>query len=84
MGESSLQIASMQPRTVLSRAKCENGALTKIVRFVTGRKGVMDGERQKMNTSLWRREGGQQHSILWGLTSLGMPLQIACIVSQPR
>lgn len=52
-----------------SRAKCENGASTKIVLFVTAWKGVMDGERQKMNTSLWRREGGQQHSIHLGLTS---------------
>lgn len=52
--ESSLQIACIKLRTVLSRAKCENGALTKIVFFVAGRKGVIDGEREKMNRSLRR------------------------------
>lgn len=61
--ENSLWIASMQLRTVLSRAKCENGALTKIVIFVTGRKGVIDGEREKMNTSLWERKQREDSSI---------------------
>lgn len=37
MAESSLQIASMQPRAVSSRAKCEDWASSKIVLFVTGR-----------------------------------------------
>ncbi len=41
IGESSPQTASIKPRTVQSRAECENGALTKIVIFVTGRKGVI-------------------------------------------
>lgn len=43
----------MQSRAVLSRAKSENGASSKIVRFMTGRKRVIDGEREKMKRNLW-------------------------------
>lgn len=66
MSESCLHIASMQLRAVLSRAKCENGASSKIVLFVTGRMGVIDVERENEEKSVEKRaEGGQQHSVLW-------------------
>lgn len=65
IGKSGLQTVSIQLRTVLSRAKCKNEALTKIVIYVTGRKDVMDGEKEKMNRGLWKRERGQPHSVLW-------------------
>lgn len=58
----------MRLRTVLSGAKCENGALTKIVLFVTGRKEGGDGWREGENEQKSveeRAEGGQKHSILW-------------------
>lgn len=63
MAESSLQIASMQLRAVPSRGKCENGASSEIVLFVTGRK-VIDGKRQKLNRNLWMREQRKDSSIL--------------------
>lgn len=62
LAESSLQIASMQLKSVPSRAKCENGASSKIILFVTGRK-VIDGKRQNLNTNLWMREQSEDSSI---------------------
>lgn len=48
---------------VPSRAKCENGASSKIVLFVTGRKGgVIDEERLEMNRSLCKREQREDSS----------------------